>query len=62
MDTDTLEMATPGLRAALLSIARKYEQLGAEAAATAPYWEPCPSNVISFRAVAEVLRSEVEGL
>ncbi|MFB9767479.1 hypothetical protein ACFFOS_24080 [Nocardioides kongjuensis] len=62
MDTTTANGTTPGLRAALLKIARKYEDLGAQAAAGAPYWEPCPSTVVSFRAVAEALRSEVEDL
>lgn len=62
MDTTTANSETPGLRAALLKIARKHEELGAEAAAAAPYWVPCPAAVVSHRAVADALRSEVDAL
>ncbi|WP_028656510.1 hypothetical protein [Nocardioides sp. J54] len=58
MDTTTGATA-PDLQAELLRIARKYEELGAQEAASTPYWAPCPATVVTFRAVARALRAEV---
>lgn len=60
MNTSAADLTLPGLRSALLAIARKYDDLGADAAAAAPYREPCPATAVAFRAVAAALRAEVD--
>lgn len=63
MSSHTPEMATiTRLRAMLLELARREDDLAADELAAVPYWSPCPSSVLGHRGAAHVLRAEADTL
>jgi len=46
------------LRARLLAMARRQDELAANLAAATPYWQPQPWALQGHRAAADVLRAE----
>jgi hypothetical protein len=53
---------TAVLRARLLDLARRQEELAVNEAATTPYWMPQPSTVHGHRVAADALRAEADRL
>lgn len=49
------------VRRVLARLASEQEAAAAAEAALVPYWKPCPSSVVGFRAAARVLREAAEG-
>lgn len=50
------------LRALLLELAHREDNLAADELAAVPYWSPCPSSVLGHRSAAHVLRTEADTL
>jgi hypothetical protein len=48
------------LRARLLAMARRQDELAADLAATTPYWQPQPWCVHGHHAAADALRAEAD--
>ena len=58
VDTTTTAL----LRARLLELARRLDELAANEAATTPYWKPQPVTVDGNKAAADALRAEADRL
>ena len=50
------------LRALLLELARREEDLACAEASAAPYWAPTPSSVLAHRSAAALLRLQADVL
>ncbi|GAA1948830.1 hypothetical protein GCM10009798_05040 [Nocardioides panacihumi] len=48
------------LRAVLLDLARREDELAADERAGAPYWASCPLSALGHRNAANVLRAEAD--
>lgn len=63
MYTTTIDTEmTAVLRRWLLDLARRQDELAAEAAATTPYWKPQPATAHGHRSAADALRAEADHL
>jgi hypothetical protein len=59
MNIPTPDTATAtAVRARLLAMARREDELAADLAAATPYWQPQPWSVHGHRAAADALRTE----
>ena len=52
----------PILRARLLTLARRQDEMAAAEAASTPYWMPQPATVHGRRRAADALRAEADRL
>ena len=52
----------PILRARLLILARRQDEMAADEAASTPYWKPQPATVHGRRRAADALRAEADRL
>ena len=61
MNTLTLDATTAAaLRARLLTMARRQDELASDLAAATPYWQPQPWSVHGHHAAADSLRAEAD--
>jgi hypothetical protein len=61
MNIPTPDAATAtALRARLLAMARRQDELAAELAAATPYWQPQPWSLQGHHAAADALRAEAD--
>lgn len=58
--TDETQTVPTSVRDALLRLARIEEDRAATAAATVPYWQPCPPTIQAHRLAAEALRTAAD--